>query len=164
MLSFSVDCISHGVAYCFDCQTYYFPERSNEIINSSIDCSKCGAVLCVASKMLSDRSEQKFIIEQCIREISQLKEQIKEQNTIILDVKSKYSSILKDNVYLEKLSLTTLNAVDTLRSFQVEREKRKLQLKNKTQERGEQHTEEQKEQPKEKEENDETNNFCVIEN
>lgn len=128
MLSFSVDSISYGVAYCSDCQTYFFPQDSTEIINCSIDCTKCGTILYVASKMVSDRSDQKFILEQCVREIVQLrqylKEQIENQNDLISDLKSSCTSIIKDNVYLEKLSLISINGIDTLRSIQEQQEKR----------------------------------------
>ena len=128
MLSFSVDSISHGVAYCSDCQTYFFPEDSNEISSTSVDCSKCGAILLVYRKLVSDRSDQRFILEQCVREIMNLKNTILQCNQQISNMKSNYHSVMQQNISLEKLVLTKVTGIDNIQERQEKLEERQKEL------------------------------------
>lgn len=111
MLNFSVDNLTFGVAFCSDCQVYTFPESADEIHNSSVDCSCCGGVLIVHSKLLSSRSDSRFILEQCIRELLTLRTTIEEQNEKIKLISKKYDQTLIQNMHLEKLVLGPIGKV-----------------------------------------------------
>lgn len=111
MLNFSIDNLTFGVAFCSDCQVYTFPESKTEIRDSSVDCPCCGSVLMVHSKLLSSRSDSRFILEQCIREVLSLRTTIDEQNEKIRDMGMKYDESLKQNMYLEKVVLGPVGSV-----------------------------------------------------